>query len=168
MTYVNNPTLWIRKAVFSTEKSLLLDAKTSNFPWQWSNFRSLDPHKSYTPYLLQIILVLLQWCNTHCITERKTRLQKSLKMGIWGTRLSSKLSWILKCSFWFFSFLSFKDNLPELKQSGLPLFQLCPLLYSQSCWTMLVLNLNCATAKHSHLKSSNSKVHGTAYCLCNT
>lgn len=28
VTYVNNATLWITKALFSTEKSLLLDAKS--------------------------------------------------------------------------------------------------------------------------------------------
>lgn len=84
---------------------LLLEAKTSNFHWQQSNFRSLDLHKSYTPYLLQTVLIfffkkLVQiYCHTHRITERKTRLQKSLqkcesKLQDWVQNHSCKLeSW---------------------------------------------------------------------------
>lgn len=46
----------LTKAGFSTGKSLVLDAKPSNFHWQWPNFVSFDVYKSYMLYLLQTVL----------------------------------------------------------------------------------------------------------------
>lgn len=120
MTYVNNATTkhcWSQKLSLALKNPCSWMLKPVTFPgnsptsdlWIYTNLTHFICYQSYLYFFKKLVQI---YCRTHCIIERKTRLQKSLQKCE-----SKEQYWVQNhlCNFEYWNALSGSSPLLDLK-----------------------------------------------------